>query len=120
MDTDQQVLGLLIGRRLAQVQILAVNSLKTVEPPPASLVGEFVQQAIFTTDREFIISTGALTATVNLERVGRLVWLVNAGPWSPGQSAAPTIRVLTDDGSALDLTEPGRTKRITIAIRSTP
>lgn len=114
--SDLEALKRLVGEQIDQVQVLSANALKTVFPPLATLCNQRVLEAGFSDSRRISLVTSAATIGINLERTGRASWHESASPWTPGQPAAPTIRILTLGGSALDLTEPARTKRITISL----
>ena len=62
------------------MQVLGVNSLKTVSPSAAELVGENVRSARCE-ERVIAISTTAYEIRVDLQRTGRVTWLENADAW---------------------------------------
>ena len=110
------ILERLHGQEIAGLEVLGINSLKSLSPMPDALVGDTVT-ATESFDRLFRIRTNAHTIVVDLQRTGRLVWLDSAAPYTlvPGTSR-PTVRLLLADGSGLDLTEPAKTKRITVTL----
>ena len=115
-EIDDLLAEQLIGRSIRQLQVLGVNSLKTVMPSTAELVGE---QVVSTRceGRVIAVSTAAYEIRVDLQRTGRVTWLVGADVWQVSSSAPlPTVRLLLDDGTGLDFTEPAKTKRITVSL----
>lgn len=110
------LLGRLKGQKIAALQVFGINSLKTVSPSPEALVGEVVT-AVDIAERRISIYTTGHCISLDLQRTGRLVFLESAEPYRlVGMVSRPTIRLLMAGGSALDLTEPAKTKRITVTI----
>ncbi|MEH0513393.1 hypothetical protein QBC31_22220 [Streptomyces sp. B21-079] len=106
----------LTGQKIAALQVLGINSLKTFSPPPEALVGEAVTAARVL-DRTISIDTVSHVISFDLQRTGRVVPLENAEAYTPAAGGnRPTVRLLMADGSGIDLSEPARTKRITVAI----
>lgn len=98
------------------LQVLGINTLKSVLPLPDALVGETVTGSEVA-ERTFRLVTADYEITVDLQRTGKVVWLDAAQPYRlvPG-SARPTVRLLLAGGTGLDLTEPAKTKRITVTL----
>ncbi|WP_328914251.1 MULTISPECIES: hypothetical protein [unclassified Streptomyces] len=114
------LLAHLKGRTISALQVLGINSLKSVSPSPESLVGEVVR-AVGIVERTINIHTASHVITFDLQRTGRVVLREAAEPFRLVAGAArPTVRLLMDDGSGLDLTEPAKTKRITAMISAQP
>src|SRR5215471_10917999 len=106
----------LVGRSIRQLQVLGINSLKTITPHPDVLGGEDVASAKCQ-ERIITISTSTHQIRIDLQRTGRVIWLSNATAWEPAsRSAMPSIRLLLEDGTGLDLTEPAKTKRISVSL----
>jgi hypothetical protein len=106
----------LVGRSIRQLQVLGVNSLKTVTPSPADLDGERVVGANCN-ERIIVISTTTFEIRVDLQRAGRVNWLKRADAWQLSSGVPlPTVRLLLDDSAGLDFTEPAKTKRITVSL----
>jgi hypothetical protein len=106
----------LVGRSIRNLQVLGVNSLKTVMPTADALIGEQVRIARCE-ERVIVITTTAYEIHIDLQRTGRLTWLKSADPWQVSSGVPlPSARLLLDDGTGLDLTEPARTKRITVSL----
>lgn len=107
----------LIGESVSQFEVFGVNSLKSVLPTPEDLVGCTIT-AVSADDRNLTITLGDVSAAVDLQRTGRLVWLDAATSARVGQRNVPTLRLVLGSGSALDFTEPARTKRISVTLSS--
>jgi hypothetical protein len=108
------------GQKIAVLQVLGINSLKTFSPPPEALVGEPVT-AVAVLDRTISVDTASHVISFDLQRTGRVVPLENAEEHrSVAGANRPTVRLLMADGSGLDLSEPARTKRITVTIATRP
>lgn len=102
------------------MQVLGINSLKTVTPPADALVGQQVRSAR-AEERVIVISTTSYEIRVDLQRTGRVIWLKNAQAWQAASGTPlPTIRLLLDDATGMDFTEPAKTKRITVSLMSRP
>lgn len=112
----QSLLMRLEGREVKILQVLGINSLKSVSPILDVLAGEVIDS----TDvdgRLFTVTTSSHRVVFDLQRTGKLVWLSTATPYvmTPG-SSRPTVRLVLTDGQGLDLTEPAKTKRITVTL----
>ncbi|MFF9130420.1 hypothetical protein [Streptomyces sp. NPDC014806] len=104
------------GKKIAMLQVLGVNSLKSVSPLPEALVGEAVTK-VDVVERIINMHTAGHRISFDLQRTGRVVPLESAEPYRLAAGASrPTVRLLMADGSGLDLTEPAKTKRITVTI----
>jgi hypothetical protein len=115
-EIDDLLAGQLVSRSIRQLQVLGVNSLKTVAPSVGELVGEQVRNARCE-ERVITISTVAYEIRVDLQRTGRVTWLNSADTWQVSSGVPlPTVRLLLDDGSGLDFTEPTKTKRVTVSL----
>jgi hypothetical protein len=119
-EIDELLAGHVVGRSIRQLQVLGVNSLKTVTPHPDDLVGAEVRSA-HCADRIITISTPAHKVRIDLQRAGRVIWLGNADSWHASSGAPlPSVRILLDDGTGLDLAEPAKTKRISVSLLVKP
>jgi hypothetical protein len=115
-EIDELLARQLVGRSIRQLQVLGVNSLKTVSPHPDALVGEQVLSA-HCEGRVVIISTAAYNIRLDLQRTGRVNRLNGADAWQVASGMPmPSVRLLLADGTGLDLTEPARTKRISVSL----
>lgn len=118
-EVDDLLTDHLVGRSVRQLQVLGINSLKTVTPHPDALIGAEVRSAVCE-DRIITISTAGCTVRIDLQRTGRLAWLREAEAWQPsGTASMPSVRLLLNDGTGLDLTEPAKTKRISVSLLQT-
>jgi hypothetical protein len=119
-EIDDLLAEQLIGRSVRQLQVLGINSLKTVTPSVDELVGQQARNARCD-ERVITISTGTYEICVDLQRTGRVTWLKRADAWQLSSGVPiPTVRMLLDDGSGLDFTEPAKTKRVTVSLASEP
>ncbi|MFI6103612.1 hypothetical protein [Streptomyces sp. NPDC049687] len=110
----------LTGQKIAALQVLGINSLKTLSPPLEALAGEVVT-AVDVVDRTLRVDTTSHVISFDLQRTGRVVLLESAEPYRFVAGAnRPTVRLLMVDGTGLDLTEPAKTKRITVTITTKP
>ncbi len=113
-DEIAATLGRIEGQRITRLQVLGVNSLKSVSPTVDDLVGEVVEQAEVA-GRIITLHTNRCVVTFDLQRTGRAIWVPSGEPFRPAAGSAPTVRLVTDGGT-IDLTEPARTKRIAVQI----
>jgi hypothetical protein len=116
-DSFLEILNRVVGERVAELQVMGVNSLKSVAPPPSDLAGLEItgvglEACVITIDM------GSHHATIDLQRAGRLHWLARAERAKIGLPNLPTIRLLLHSGAGLDFREPAKTKRIAITIRA--
>lgn len=115
-EIDDLLADQLVGRSIRQLQVLGVNSLKTIAPSVDELVGEQVQSARCE-ERVIAIWTTGYEIRLDLQRTGRVTWLKSADPWQLSSGVPlPTVRLLLDDGSGLDFTEPAKTKRVAVTL----
>ena len=119
-EIDELLAGQLAGKSIRQLQVLGINSLKTLTPAADVLVGEQVRTARCQ-ERVITISTAAYEIRIDLQRVGRVKWLKSADAWDRSSGLSfPSVRLLLDDGSGLDFTESAKTKRVTVSLLATP
>lgn len=117
-QSAQEILSILqqiVGESISQIQVLGVNSLKSITPTPQDFVGSKVTK-VHAAERSIRIEVGDLSVNLNLQRTGKLIWLESAEPAQIGRPGLPTIRILLGSGPALDFTEPARTKRISVTL----
>jgi hypothetical protein len=115
-DEIRDILTRLEGQEIAGLQVLGINSLKSLSPMPDALVGEVIAGSSVD-GRTFTIRTSKFEAAIDLQRTGRLVWLSAPEPYAPTAGLArPTARLLLAGGSGMDLMEPAKTKRITVTL----
>lgn len=119
-EIDDLLAGQLVGRSIRQLQVLGVNSLKTITPSADALAGEQVRSARCE-ERVIVISTTAYEVRIDLQRTGRVTWLKSADVWQVSSAVSlPSVRLLLDDGTGLDFAEPTRTKRISVSLLQGP
>jgi hypothetical protein len=107
----------LSGHEIASLQVLGINSLKSVSPPPIAMAGQLVTDAEVS-ERIITVMTTDYVLTIDLQRTGKLVWFESATAFSAERrDARPTVRLMLTNGRGIDLTEPAKTKRITVALR---
>lgn len=117
-QSTNEILALLqrlVGESVSEFQVLGINSLKSVVPTPADLVGSKIT-GVSASGRDLTITLGGISAAVDLQRTGRLVWLNVAVPARVGQPNLPTVRLILGSGSGMDFTEPAKTKRISVTL----
>ncbi|WP_031101136.1 Fpg/Nei family DNA glycosylase, partial [Streptomyces sp. NRRL S-15] len=110
----------LVGREIARVLPLAINVLKTYDPPPTALEGTSVTSV--TRHGKFLdITAGQLHLLIHLARAGWLQWKDSfpATPPRPGKGPLALRTVLTG-GDGFDLTEMGTTKRLAVHLVHDP
>ncbi|GIG89833.1 hypothetical protein [Plantactinospora endophytica] len=116
LDEIQAILHRLQGEEIATLQVLGINSMKSTSPLPGTVVGDTVEST--SVDNRLVSITTSLHAIVfDLQRTGRIVWLDSAQPYvMVAGTSRPTARLLLASGKGLDLTEPAKTKRITVTV----
>lgn len=117
-DDISAILARLHWRTVSLLQVLGINSLKSVTPPLEDLVGEGIEGSDVD-DRIVTLHTARYSVVFDLQRTGKVVWLHSAEPYRLAPGAMPTVRLITD-GGAIDLTEPAKSKRITVVLRDRP
>ncbi|MEI2825789.1 MAG: hypothetical protein V9F04_04855 [Dermatophilaceae bacterium] len=119
-DEIQAILTRLEGEQIATLQVLGINSLKSSSPMPHALEGDMVESSAVT-DRQFTVVTNRHEIAVDLQRTGKLLWLAAADPYVMAVgSVRPTVRLVLRSGQGVDLTEPAKTKRITVTVSARP
>ena len=109
-----------VGRVVATVWPVAINVLKTYDPPPTSLAGLEI-----TSVRRFgkflDIDVSGLHLVTHLARAGWLQWKEKQPTAPPRPGKGPlALRVILDDGSGFDLTEAGTQKRLAVYVVKDP
>lgn len=116
LDEIQAILARLEGEEIAVLQVLGINSLKSFSPMPDALAGDAIESSAVS-ERHFTVTTTGHEMAIDLQRTGKVVWLPNAEPYVMAVGPArPTVRLVLANGEGLDLTEPAKTKRITVTI----
>ncbi len=108
------------GQVIASVWPVAVNVLKTYDPPPSSLAGLEVSRA--SRRGKFLdIDVSRLHLVTHLARAGWLQWKEKQPTAPPRPGKGPlALRVILDDGSGFDLTEAGTQKRLAVYVVRDP
>lgn len=119
IQTSEEIESLLThfeGEEISTLQVLGINSLKSMTVMPETLAGDVIRSTNVD-DRHFTLVTDDHEVVFDLQRTGKLVPLHGAVPYvmAPG-AARPTVRLVLTNGQGLDLTEPAKTKRITVTI----
>lgn len=115
-DEIRDILVRLEGEEIATLQVLGINSLKSLSPRPDAVAGDLIESAS-AVGRLITAITSSHQVVFDLQRTGRLVWLREAAPYvMTGGSSRPTVRLVLASGHGLDLTEPAKTKRITVTL----
>ena len=116
LDEIQAILARLEGEEIVVLQVLGINSLKSFSPMPDALAVDTIESSAVS-ERHFTVTTTGHEMAIDLQRTGKVVWLPNAEPYVTAVgSARPTVRLVLANGEGLDLTEPAKTKRITVTI----
>jgi formamidopyrimidine-DNA glycosylase len=113
--------GRLAGRALARVDIVAINALKTFDPPVSALAGSLVDDV--TRHGKFLdVEASGLHLVLHLARGGWIRWReeVPKVPPKPSNKSPMAARVHLDDGSGLDITEAGTKKRLALYVVRDP
>jgi formamidopyrimidine-DNA glycosylase len=109
-----------VGRTVATILPVALNALKTYDPPPSALAGLEIISA--TRRGKFLdIDVSGLHLVTHLARAGWLQWKERQppAPPRPGKGSL-ALRVILDDGSGFDLTEAGTQKRLAVYVVKDP
>ena len=111
----------LAGRAVARVDIVAINALKTFDPPVSALAGSLVDDV--TRHGKFLdVEASGLHLVLHLARGGWIRWrdVVPKLPPKPSNKSPMAARVHLDDGSGLDITEAGTKKRLALYVVRDP
>jgi formamidopyrimidine-DNA glycosylase len=105
-----------VGHAVARVDAVAINVLKTYDPPPHALHGMTVD-GVQRHGKFLDLDIGGLHLVMHLARGGWLTWkkAQPAAPPRPGKGPL-ALRVTLDDGSGFDVTEAGTQKRLAVYI----
>ncbi len=109
-----------VGHTIATVWPVALNALKTYDPPPSSLAGLEVS-GVRRYGKFLDIDVSGLHLVTHLARAGWLQWKEKqpSAPPRPGKGPL-ALRVILDDGSGFDLTEAGTQKRLAVYVVRDP
>lgn len=102
------------GQEIVTLQVLGINSPESLSPTPEAVAGDVIESSSGA-GRLVVAMTSIHQIAFDLQRTGRLVWLSEAEPYVMiAGSSRPTVRLVLASGQGLDLTEPAKTKRITV------
>ena len=113
--------GRLADRAIAKVHVVAINALKTFDPPVQALEGTLVEDV--TRHGKFLdIETSGLHLILHLARGGWVRWRNDLPPVPPrpNQKSGLAVRVILDDESGMDITEMGTKKRLAMYVVRAP
>ncbi|MDF9816973.1 DNA-formamidopyrimidine glycosylase family protein [Streptomyces sp. SPB162] len=112
----------LVGRTVARVYPLAVNALKTYDPPPGALEGRGFDGV--TRHGKFLdLRAGDLHLVIHLARAGWVRWTdaLPEAPPRPGKGPlALRVRLTEPDGAGFDVTEAGTKKHLAVYVVRNP
>ncbi|MFD9718676.1 Fpg/Nei family DNA glycosylase [Streptomyces sp. NPDC059076] len=104
----------LAGERIARVLPLAINVLKTYDPPLSAVEGAEVT-AVERHGKWLDIGVGELHLVVHLARAGWVRWHDEYPTTPPRPGKGPlALRTVLTSGGGFDLTEAGTTKRLAV------
>lgn len=112
------------GRRIAGVEVGALNALRTVAPSPTELVGTQVRDVV-RHGKWLDLTAGTCDTPLHLvwhlAKAGWVRWSdrLSTAPVRPGRSPV-ALRVRLDDGSGFDLTEAGTRRRLAVHVVTDP
>ncbi len=109
-----------VGRVVATVWPVAINVLKTYDPPVTALAGAEIT-SVRRHGKFLDLDVSGLHLVTHLARAGWLHWRekMPAAPPRPGKSPL-ALRVILDDDSGFDLTEAGTQKRLAVYVVKDP
>lgn len=112
--------GSITSKQIASMQVLGINSLKSLQPSPESMAGQVITDlSLDESTRKIEIILDQHIILVDMARTGTVVALERSLAWQASEkSPTPTARILFTDGSALDFREPAKTKRISFTIQN--
>ncbi|WP_434599424.1 Fpg/Nei family DNA glycosylase [Streptomyces sp. A5-4] len=112
--------GQLVRREIARVFPVAINVLKTYDPPPSALEGATVT-AVDRHGKFLDITAGDLHLVTHLARAGWLRWKDTLPDEPPRPGKGPlALRVALDGGGGFDLTEAGTKKGLAVYVVRDP
>ena len=109
-----------VGRVVARIHPLTINTLKTFDPPPSALGGLEITSVV-RRGKFLDLTVGGLHLVIHLARAGWLQWRAQQPEAPPRPGKGPmALRVVLDDGSGFDLTEAGTQKRLAVYVVHDP
>jgi formamidopyrimidine-DNA glycosylase len=109
-----------VGRAVVRVDVVAVNVLKTFDPPVSALAGLLVE-GIARRGKFVDLDVGGLHLVMHLARAGWLRWRDELPAAAPKPGRGPlALRVHLDGGGGFDLTEQGTRKGLSVSVVRDP
>jgi formamidopyrimidine-DNA glycosylase len=122
-EVEQLVLFLherAVGHVVASVSPVAINVLKTYNPPPSALAG-LTLRSVSRRGKFLDLDVDGLHLVMHLARAGWLRWKEKQPTAPPRPGKGPlALRLVLDDGSGFDLTEAGTQKRLAVYVVKDP
>jgi formamidopyrimidine-DNA glycosylase len=105
-----------VGRVIARIDVAAISSLKTYDPPITALSGLSIT-GVGRHGKFIDLDCDGVHLVIHLARAGWLRWKDSqpAAPPKPGRGPL-AMRVHLDDGSGFDLTEAGTQKKLAVYV----
>jgi DNA-formamidopyrimidine glycosylase len=108
------------GRAIARIDVVAISSLKTYDPPVTALHGLTVGD-VGRYGKFLDLDADGLHLVIHLARAGWLRWKDTLPPAPPRPGKGPlAMRVHLDGGRGFDLTEAGTQKRLAVYVVRDP
>ncbi|MEV5705820.1 DNA-formamidopyrimidine glycosylase family protein [Actinoallomurus sp. NPDC052274] len=109
-----------VGRAIARIDVAAISSLKTYDPPITALNGLTIT-GVARYGKFLDLDVDGIHLLIHLSRAGWLRWKDALPPAPPRPGKGPlAVRVHLDDGSGFDLTEAGTQKRLAVYVVRDP
>jgi formamidopyrimidine-DNA glycosylase len=109
-----------VGRVIATVWPVAINVLKTYDPPVTALAGAEIT-SVRRRGKFLDLDVSGLHLVTHLARAGWLQWKEKQPSAPPRPGKGPLgLRVILDDDSGFDLTEAGTQKRLAVYVVKDP
>jgi formamidopyrimidine-DNA glycosylase len=109
-----------VGHAVARVDVVAINALKTYDPPVTALSGLTVT-GVGRHGKFIDLDCDGIHLIVHLARAGWLRWKDPLPPAPPKPGKGPlALRVHFDDEAGFDLTEAGTQKRLAVYVTRDP
>lgn len=103
----------LAGEAIAAFEVVAINALKTFDPPPEALAGALIDD-VGRRGKYVDIQAAGLHLVVHLAKAGWVRWLENPPAKPPRGKYAPAARLMLASGPAVQFTEAGTRKSLAI------
>ncbi|NLS08462.1 Fpg/Nei family DNA glycosylase [Nesterenkonia sp. MY13] len=114
-DLESRLRGLSVQR----LDVLAFHALKTFDPPPTALTGQTVEQ-VGRHGKFLDLQIGNLHLIIHLALAGWIRWRDQAPTSMPSRKSPIAARLVTENGSGIDITEAGTRKGLALHIVTEP